>query len=278
MTNFPEVLLGWQRSVLLMWFACLALPGQELTLLGGGMNTGDFKYSSYSWQVDYRQDFTRNVAASVAYINEGHVPGHHRDGTAFEAWARLPFATNRFTVSLGLGAYYYYDTQWLPSGETANIHGTAPIFSVAASGRLWDRWLFRAMLNRTNPAHQMKVNTAVAGVGYWFGQEHGQLGDALEVDLEVRHKELPVGDFVADIVCVNPATGRNDNDLSLFLFKDVQTTESLRNGPIPYTHVGYVADIRQTSRDLSIRRERRHNRDGSFQGAAREISEIARIL
>ncbi|MFM9091611.1 MAG: TonB-dependent receptor, partial [Verrucomicrobiota bacterium] len=40
----------------------------------------------------------------------------------------------------------------------------------------------------------------------------------------------------------NPATGRNDADLSLFQFKDVKTTESLRNGPIPYTHVGYVAE------------------------------------
>ncbi|MFM8617915.1 MAG: TonB-dependent receptor [Opitutaceae bacterium] len=44
------------------------------------------------------------------------------------------------------------------------------------------------------------------------------------------------------ILGVNPATGRNDADLSVFLFKDVRTTESQRNGPIPYTHVGYVAE------------------------------------
>lgn len=44
------------------------------------------------------------------------------------------------------------------------------------------------------------------------------------------------------VLGVNPATGRNDADLSVFLFKDVQTTESQRNGPIPYTHVGYVAE------------------------------------
>ena len=41
---------------------------------------------------------------------------------------------------------------------------------------------------------------------------------------------------------VNPASGRNDDDLSIFQFNGVQTTESLRNGPIPYTHVGYVAE------------------------------------
>jgi TonB-dependent receptor len=44
------------------------------------------------------------------------------------------------------------------------------------------------------------------------------------------------------VLGVNPATGRNDADLSIFQFKDVKTTESLRNGPIPYTHVGYVAE------------------------------------
>ncbi|MDO8542963.1 MAG: TonB-dependent receptor [Opitutaceae bacterium] len=44
------------------------------------------------------------------------------------------------------------------------------------------------------------------------------------------------------VLGVNPATGRDDADLSIFQFKDVQTTESQRNGPIPYTHVGYVAE------------------------------------
>jgi TonB-dependent receptor len=44
------------------------------------------------------------------------------------------------------------------------------------------------------------------------------------------------------ILGVNPATGRNDNDLSIFQFNGVQTTETQRNGPIPYTHIGYVAE------------------------------------
>ena len=44
------------------------------------------------------------------------------------------------------------------------------------------------------------------------------------------------------VLGINPATGRNDADLSIFQFKGVKTTENLRNGPIPYTHVGYVAE------------------------------------
>ncbi|HMN39485.1 MAG TPA: DUF4268 domain-containing protein [Phycisphaerales bacterium] len=35
-----------------------------------------------------------------------------------------------------------------------------------------------------------------------------RLGDAIDIDLEVQHQELPVGEFRADIVCVNTATGR----------------------------------------------------------------------
>ena len=58
---------------------------------------------------------------------------HHRDGTAFEVWGVLPMFNDHVSLSLGAGAYYYYDTQPLPGGTTANVHGTAPIYSLAAT-------------------------------------------------------------------------------------------------------------------------------------------------
>ena len=186
----------WKLSVFLLVSACLNLKAQELTVLGGAMNTSDFQHSSYSWQVDYSQDFYRNLAASIAYINEGHVPGHHRDGTAVEVWGRLPFKQNRLSVSFGLGAYFFYDTQPLPSGDTTNVHGTAPIISLAATGYLSNRWLYRLMVNRINPAHSMRVNTAVLGVGYWFGRDQkpipGKLGDAPDEKAYVTENEFTV--------------------------------------------------------------------------------------
>lgn len=192
--DLPNSFRTWKLSAFLLVCACLSLKAQELTFLGGAMNTSDFEHSSYSWQVDYRQDFYRNLAASIAYINEGHVPGHHRDGTAVEVWGRWPFAQNRLSIALGVGAYYFYDTQRLPSGETANIHGTAPIFSAAAAGYLSNRWLYRFMLNHISPAHEMKVNTAVLGVGYWFGRDEkpipGKLGDAPDEKGYVTENEL----------------------------------------------------------------------------------------
>src|SRR4051812_27427795 len=91
------------------------LSGQELTFLYGRMEAPSLDETSFTWQIDYRQNLYRNLAASVAYINEGHVTGHHRDGTAWQLWGQLPFWNNRLELSLGAGAYYFYDTQSAPA-------------------------------------------------------------------------------------------------------------------------------------------------------------------
>jgi len=187
-------LLSWVLLGLLC--AAVRLPAQELTFLTGTMSTHETSQSSYSWQIDYRQNFSANFAASIAVINEGHVPGHHRDGTAWEAWGRLPFANDRFAVAVGLGAYYYYDTVQLPTGDSADIHGTAPIYSLSASGYLSNRWFLRLMLNRISPTSDIKVNTAALGFGYWFGRDKkptpGRLGDSPEEKAYVTANELTV--------------------------------------------------------------------------------------
>jgi hypothetical protein len=186
----------WKWSALFLLCAGLQLPAQELTFLGGRMETQNHGDTSYTWQIDYRQDIYRNLAASIAVINEGHVPGHHRDGTAWQMWGRLPFAENRFEVSLGLGAYYYYDTQQMPGGDSANVHGTAPIYSLSATGYLSNRWFYRLMLNRISPTNDIKVNTAAVGVGYWFGRDKkptpGKLGDSPEEKAYVTDNEFTV--------------------------------------------------------------------------------------
>jgi hypothetical protein len=184
----------WLGAVLVLLGAARSLPAQELSILGGVMDTQDHVDSSYSWQVEYRQDIYRNLAASIAVINEGHVPGHHRDGTAWEAWGRLPFADNRFAVAVGVGEYYYFDTVLLPDGTSADIHGAAPIYSFSATAYVADRWSLRFMANRISPAHDIKVNTVAVGVGYWFGQDRkptpGKLGDAPGEKAHVTDNEL----------------------------------------------------------------------------------------
>lgn len=189
-------LRAWKFSALLLLCAGLRLPAQELTLLGGLMSKSNPKETSYSWQVDYSQNLYRNFAASIAVINEGHVAGHHRDGTAWELWGRLPLFQDRVSISLGAGAYYFFDTQPLPGGDTANVHGTAPIFSLSATGYLSNRWFYRLMINRISPAHEIKVSTLTLGGGFWFGREKkptpGKLGDAPDEYAYVTENELTI--------------------------------------------------------------------------------------
>ena len=184
----------WQLAALLLFCTGLKLPAQELTVLGGVLPKTDAERSSYTWQVDYRQDFTRYFAASIGYINEGHLRAHHRDGSGWELWGVLPFAEDRFSLSLGVGAYYYFDTQPLPGGDSLNVHGTAPIFSVALTGYFADRWYYRFNFNRIAPSGQINVNTLTAGMGFWFGQDRkptaGKLGDAPNEKAYVSEREL----------------------------------------------------------------------------------------
>lgn len=193
MTNPARV---WKLPALLLVCASLNLHAQELTILGGGMSRADFKQSSYTWQIDYRQDLYRYLAASIAYINEGHVPGHHRDGTAGEVWGELPFFNNSLSLALGAGPYYFYDTQPLPGGDTANVHGTALIVSFSATAYFSDRWFSRFMINRISPTNDIKVNTAAVGIGFWFGRDKkptpGKLGDAANEHDYVTENEFTV--------------------------------------------------------------------------------------
>lgn len=177
----------------LAFCAASRLGAQELTFLGGVMRA-DEAGSSYTWQIDYRQNFHEYVAGSFSYLNEGHIPGHHRDGNALQVWARLPFWKDRIAVALGAGAYYFYDTQYSAAGGSANIHGTAPIYSLTATGYLSNRWFYRVALSRIEPAHELKTTTASLGVGFWFGRDQkpvpGKLGDAPAMKGFVTENEL----------------------------------------------------------------------------------------
>jgi len=167
----------WKLSALFLICACMKLDAQELSLLGGITSEAGVKNSSYTWQIDYRQDFYENFASSIDYINEGHVPGHYRDGTAWEAWGNLPFLNGHVAVSLGAGVYYYYDTEPLTAASSADVHGTAPIFSFSLTGYLSDRWFYRVMVNRISPTSDIRTTTAAVGVGYWFGPHRRPKGE-----------------------------------------------------------------------------------------------------
>lgn len=144
------------------------LHAQELSVLGGIATAGVFDKSATAWEVDYRQDLYKYFDASTAYINEGQFPDHRRDGTAWEGWTNIPLWDDRLSLSLGAGVYYYFDTQPVPGGSV-DVHGTAPLFSLSATGYFSDRWFYKLMINRIQPASDIRDTTMLLGVGYWFG-------------------------------------------------------------------------------------------------------------
>jgi hypothetical protein len=164
-----RILTLWKPAALVLALTGFSLHAQELSVLGGTATSGTFDKASTAWEVDYRQDLYKYFDASIAYINEGHFPDHLRDGTAWEGWTNIPFLNDHVALSLGAGIYYYYDTQHLAAGGSADVHGTAPIFSFSATGYLSDRWFYRFMINRIEPASDIRDTTLLVGVGYWFG-------------------------------------------------------------------------------------------------------------
>ncbi len=168
---------AWKLCCLALACSAPLLHAQELTFLGGTTTEQGLRNSSYAWQLDYRQDLYEYFASSIAYINEGHVIGHHRDGTAWEAWGNIPLFNEHVALSLGAGAYYFYDTQPIGPTGSMDLHGTAFIFSFAATGYLSDRWFYRFMVNRINPTNDIKTTTVAFGVGYWFGQHRRPVGE-----------------------------------------------------------------------------------------------------
>lgn len=131
---------------------------------------------SFAWQIDYRQRVSRNLAWSLMWLNEGHVPGHHRDGFAGQIWGVLPLLRDRLDLAAGAGLYNFFDTKTTLNSSGAllkslDVHNLAAVYSVTATWRFSERWFLQATLNRIAPAGDVNMNslTYAAGVGYWLG-------------------------------------------------------------------------------------------------------------
>jgi len=90
------------------------VQAQEFSLLAGPLRSGS--QNTYSWEANYREGLGRYVAWSFSWLNEGHIPDHHRDGQALQIWGRLPLWDDRLELSAGAGPYRYFDTSAAQAG------------------------------------------------------------------------------------------------------------------------------------------------------------------
>jgi len=85
---------------------------------------------TYTWRMDYYQHLTPNLAVSFGWLNEGHLPDHHRDGWAAQLWATRDARGQRLRMGVGLGIYRSFDTNLV--GDTyRNEHATRPLLTLA---------------------------------------------------------------------------------------------------------------------------------------------------
>ncbi len=140
---------------------------EEVTGFKGATDTDDHTSGSYSWQLEYRQLLSPSVNATFSYINEGHIPGHHRDGVAVQVWAVTPRWHNRLDLSLGIGPYFYSDTQadvyapWF-----RDYHGVGEILTGSLTYR-WDNgWFARLNLAEIHTPGDESTHALVLGAGY----------------------------------------------------------------------------------------------------------------
>ena len=173
--------LAWNRvtRILLSGLICMAsgmaanpLHAQEVYALGGWMQTDKPVSSSYAWTMSYSQNFSNHISASYSWLNEGHFPGHHRDGNVTQLWWRSNPLMG-FTFAGGAGFYRYFDTVVAenPSGF-ADAHGWGIVYSLSATHPITKRFDIQLRVDRVQLLNHIDTTMAFAGFGWNMDQDH----------------------------------------------------------------------------------------------------------
>jgi hypothetical protein len=166
----------------------------ELHLYLGGSKSASPSESTYSWAVEYRRPLSEHLSGSFTWLNEGHLPTHHRDGQAVQVWWQTAPARRGPRFEVGLGPYRYFDTVAAsnPDGY-ANVHGWGWLVSAGATWRIGDRWLASLRMNRVQAHDSINSTALVAGLGYRFGASGDALTTAvMSSSMDSRRSELDV--------------------------------------------------------------------------------------
>ncbi|WP_322042004.1 hypothetical protein [Paraburkholderia sp. J67] len=156
---------GFAIAVATLSASCDSAFAQEFTLFAGPLRSG--ADHTYSWEMNYLEGFGPYFAGSISWLNEGHIPDHHRDGQTFQAWARLPLAQRRLVFALGAGPYRYFDTEAAKQGEGySNTHGWGVVYSARATWYATHRWTANLQLDRVQVTHGPSTTAVMLGIGY----------------------------------------------------------------------------------------------------------------
>jgi hypothetical protein len=148
-------------------FISFTAGAQELLVLGGVTKDVATSDRSASWQLEYNEGLREHIAYSISYLNEGHLPAHHRDGHTLQLWTRTTFLDQRLSLAAGAGPFYYFDTVAAKAGASYdNDHGWGANLSLAATWYTADRWLLQFRTNFIETVSGFDTYSALVGIGY----------------------------------------------------------------------------------------------------------------
>jgi hypothetical protein len=147
---------------------------EELALFLGQPRIVGGDRGSPAWSLTYDHELESHIFGRVAYVNEGHFTGHHRDGLAAQLGLRSPEILPGLTFDAGLGPYRYFDTTLAENAEGyANAHGTGILYSAGAQWRRAesDPWSWRLRMDRIHAPHGVDTRLVFVGASYRLEQD-----------------------------------------------------------------------------------------------------------
>ena len=171
---------------------------QEVSALGGVRQNSETHAATYIWQLEYMQGLSDHIAWSFSYLNEGHVPNHHRDGPVSQLWARTDVLQQRLSLAAGIGVYHYFDTTAPTNGSYANDHGWGAISSLAATWHVQGPWLIQLRGNWVHAERGVDNLSALAGIGYQLDAPPASKGQCLPEKLTKNEITLFLGQATAN--------------------------------------------------------------------------------
>jgi hypothetical protein len=161
-----EYLINLFFLLLLLIAAPEAATAGELFGLYGATNEVGSPNYSFAYQVEYREGLGENIAASASYLNEGHVPNHHRDGLApIMLWGRVNLLDRKLSLAGGAGPYLFADTTHI-DGVVHNEHGIGALMGISATLYTQSRLLLQGRVNWVVTGKSIDTLTALVGLGY----------------------------------------------------------------------------------------------------------------
>jgi hypothetical protein len=152
---------------------------QEFTGLVGTQFDQSFNSKpTYQWRLDYQQGISQHWYFETGWVNDGHIPGHARDGIAAQLGIRSGFGTKRFVFGFATGVDRFYDTTADSSnaGNFSDVQGWLWLSSLQMSYYGKDRWIFRLQVNEEiAPPKTFDALSVLIGIGYQLQPQNGDV-------------------------------------------------------------------------------------------------------